>query len=57
MRRVLILYLVVYYVVLAGAVVTVWRSGLITHLDRAWTLVAIAFAVALGALLMVVSRK
>ena len=57
MRRALIAYLLVYYAVVAGAVVTVWRSGLIAHLDRAWMLLAIAVAVTLGAILGVLSRK
>ena len=57
MRRLLIVYLVVYYGVIAGAVVTVWRSGLITHFDRSWTFLTIAFALALGGLLAVLSRK
>ena len=55
--RVLIAYLLVYYVVVAGAVVTVWRSGLIAHLDRAWTFLTIAVAVILGAILALVTRK
>jgi hypothetical protein len=57
MRRVLTVYLVVYYLVITGAVVTIWRSGLITYLDRTWTVVAITFSVALGATLAVLSRK
>lgn len=56
-RRALIAYLLVYYAVVAGAVVTVWRSGLIAHLDRAWTFLTIAVAVMLGAILAVLTRK
>jgi hypothetical protein len=55
-RRVFIVYLVFYYLLVAGAVMTVWRSGLITHLDRTWTFLVIGIAVALGVLLIVVSR-
>jgi hypothetical protein len=57
MRRMLIIYLVLYYLVIAAAVMTVWRSGLITHFDRTWTLLAITFSVALGGVLAVLSRK
>jgi hypothetical protein len=55
-RRVFIVYLVFYYLLVAGAGMTVWRSGLITHLDRTWTFLVIGIAVALGVLLIVVSR-
>ena len=57
MRRALIIYLVVYYVLVAGAVATLWRSGLIAHLDRGWTYAVIALAVASGGLLWALSRK
>jgi hypothetical protein len=50
-RRALTVYLVVYYLLIAGAVVTLWRSGLIAHLHRGWTYTSIAFAIASGALL------
>ena len=56
MRRVLIVYLVVYYAVVAGAVVTLSRSGITTELPRRWTYPAIAIAVALGILLWATSR-
>lgn len=57
MRRWVIVYLFVYFAVLAGAAVTAWRSGLITHFGPTWTLAAITFAVALGGLLAALSRK
>ena len=56
-RRALIAYLLLYSVVVAGAVVTVWRSGLIAHLDRAWTFLTIVMAVILGAILAVLTRE
>jgi hypothetical protein len=55
--RLLIVYLVVYHALLAGAVVTMWRSGLIAYVDRTWTVVAIVLAVALGGLLALLSHK
>jgi uncharacterized membrane protein len=54
-RRVLIVYLVAYYLVVAGAVLTLWRSGLMTELPRGWTYSTIAIAAALGVLLWVTS--
>jgi hypothetical protein len=57
MRRLLALYLVAYYAVVAGAVVTLWRSGLIMHLDREWTLLAIGLSVALGGVLAALSSR
>jgi hypothetical protein len=56
-RSVLTIYLVLYYLLVAGAAVTVWRSGLIAHLPRGWTLAAFALAIALGVILFLTSRK
>jgi hypothetical protein len=56
-RRVLIVYLVVYYLLVAGAVATLWHSGVINHLHAGWTYSLLALAVALGALLWITSRK
>ena len=56
-RRALIVYLAAYYLLIAAAVVTLWRSGLMAHLHRGWTYSAIAFAVALGLVLWVTSRR
>jgi hypothetical protein len=55
-RRALIVYLAAYYLLIAAAVVTLWRSGLMAHLHPGWTYSAIAFAVALGLVLWVTSR-
>ena len=57
MRRGLTIYLVLYYLILAAAAVTLWRSGLIMHLHRGWTYAAFVFAAGLGVLLRVTSRK
>ena len=56
-RRALIIYLTVYYLLVAGGVATLWRSGLIAHFHIGWTYSAIAFAVALGILLWATSRR
>lgn len=57
MRRALILYLAVYYLLIAGAVTTIWRSGLSAYFDRTWTVLAITVSVALGVILALLSRK
>jgi hypothetical protein len=56
-RRALAIYLCVYYLLVVGAALTVWQSGLINHLPQGLTYAAFAIAVALGALLWVTSRK
>jgi hypothetical protein len=56
-HRALTIYLVLYALLVAGAAVTLWRSGLIAHLHRGWTVAAFALAVALGLVLWMTSRK
>lgn len=55
--RFLIAYLVLYFASVIGAVVTLWRAGLVDEVGRPRVFMAIAIAVALGALLALVSRK
>lgn len=55
--RVLIGYLVFYLALVIGAAVTLWRSGLVAHLDRGWTIMTIVAALALGGVLALLSRK
>jgi hypothetical protein len=57
MRIALMIYLLIYYLLLAGAAVTLWRSGLLTHLPRGWTVGAFTLAAALGIVLWLTSRK
>ena len=57
LRRALAVYLIVYYGLLAGALLTLWRAGLIDHLNRTWTIAAAALAAALGAVLWVSFRE
>ena len=57
MRRVLVVYLAVYFALLLGAIMTLWRSGVIVHLHRGWTYSAIVIAVGLGVLLWATSRR
>jgi hypothetical protein len=56
-RRALTIYLVLYYALIAGALVTAWRSGLLADFDPTWTIVAIAVALILGVLLAALSRR
>jgi hypothetical protein len=57
LRAALKIYLVVYFAIVAGAATTLWRSGLIEHLPRGWTVTVIVGAVALGVLLAALSRE
>ena len=55
--RFLIAYLVLYFAVVFGAVVTLWRAELVDEIGRPTVYTAIAIAVALGVLLALVFRK
>ena len=57
LRAALKIYLIVYFTLVAGAAATLWRSGLIEHLPRGWTLLTIVGALALGVLLAALSRE
>ena len=57
MSRFLIAYLFLYFAAVAGAVVTLWQAGLVDEIGRPRVYTAIAVAVALGVLLILVSRK
>ena len=57
MRRTLLVYLVAYYALILGAVLTLWRSGVLGDLHRGWTYSAIVIAVGLGVLLWAASRR
>jgi hypothetical protein len=56
-RPLVTVYLIGYYLLIAGAVATLWRSGLIDHLERGMTLAAIAAAILLGGMLALLSRR
>ena len=57
MRPALALYLALYFLTVGAAAVTLWREGLIEHLPRPGTFIAIAAAVAVGLLLAAVSWR
>ena len=49
-------YLVAYFVLIAAALIALWRSGVLTHASAVWLVAALVMAVGLGVLLAVVSR-
>ena len=55
-RTLLRVYLVCYSAAVAGATLTIWRSGLIEHMDRRFVLLALGGAILAGALLAIASR-
>ena len=55
--RFLIAYLVLYFALVIGAVVTLWRAALVDEIGRPTVYTAIAIAVALGVLLALLFRK
>lgn len=55
-RTFLRVYLTVYYVLLIGAGVTLWRSGLLGRVQTVWVVTVGMSAIGLGVLLWVVSR-
>lgn len=57
MPRFIALYLCAYLLVVGGAAVTLWRSGLIEHLHRGWTLAVLGGALLLGLLLALLSKR
>lgn len=57
MRFALAAYLAAYFFLVAGAGLTLWRSGLIEHLHRGWTVTALGAAIVLGLLLAGLSRR
>ena len=50
------LYLIGYFVLLIGAGLALWQSGVLDRIPVAWTVIAAVIAVALGALLAIASR-
>ena len=44
------LYLVAYVSLVAGALVTLWRAGALSHVPAVWTVLALMAALGFGAL-------
>ena len=49
------LYLIGYFVLLAGAVLALWQSGILKQISVAWLLIGLVIAVGLGIVLAVSS--
>ena len=49
------IYLVLYFLLLFGAVFALWQGGVLRHLSGLWVAVAVVVGVAAGVLLAVVS--
>lgn len=50
------LYLIGYFILLLGAGVALWRSGVLDQVPRVWAVIAAVVAIGLGAMLAIVSR-
>ena len=50
------LYLVAYFALLVGAVMTLWQSDVLHRIPRDWIAIAVVAAVSFGILLALVSR-
>jgi hypothetical protein len=51
------LYLIGYFLLLAGAGLALWEAGLFAHVSAIWALIAVFIAVGLGVLLAVTSIR
>jgi hypothetical protein len=52
----LLAYLIVYFALLAGALLTLWQTDILRQIPRPWTVLAVLVSVGLGLLLAVVAR-
>jgi hypothetical protein len=55
MMRFLRLYLVGYFILLLGAALALWQSGILRHISGVWIAIGTIIAVGLGIVLAVVS--
>jgi hypothetical protein len=51
------LFLVGYFVLVAGAMMALWKAGILNHVSGSWVAIAIIIAVGLGIMLAVSSGK
>lgn len=51
------LYLIGYFLLVIGAVLALWRSGVLARLDGTWLAIGIIIALGLGIMLAVTSAK
>jgi hypothetical protein len=51
------LYLVGYFVLVVGAVLALWQSGVLARVSAAWIAIGLVIAIGLGIMLAVTSGK
>lgn len=50
-------YLILYYLLLTGAVVALWQAGVLAQIPVIWTALVLLFAIGLGGVLAVTSIR
>jgi hypothetical protein len=50
-------YLAIYFLLVAGAVVSLWQADILTHVPALWLLAGLALATGFGVLLGLTSRR
>jgi hypothetical protein len=53
----LLTYLLAYFAVLAGAVLTLWQADVLSQIPMAWVVLAVVVSVGLGGLLAIVAHR
>ena len=51
------LYLIGYFVLVGGAVLALWRAGVLAHIGALWIAIGMIIALGLGIMLAVTSAK
>ena len=51
------LYLIGYFVLIAGALLALWHAGILAHVGALWIAIGILIALGLGLILAVTSAK
>jgi hypothetical protein len=51
------LYLIGYFVLIAGALLALWHAGILAHVGALWIAIGILIALGLGIILAVTSAK
>jgi hypothetical protein len=55
--RLLTVYLIGYFILLAGAGLALWQSGILRHIPGVWLAIAALIAIGFGIMLAVVSGR
>lgn len=51
------LYLIGYFILLAGALAALWYGGVLRHVSPVWVIIGLVIAIGLGIMLSVTSGK